>query len=132
MIGLPTQLHPNQISAWKQEFLEKSASVFESSNEEKKEEQVDTEALYSKIGKLEVERDFLKKKLEENQSVSMKRLLIDPQEELSIRDQCKLLDLNRGSFYYQPKGEKKENLEIMRLMDEYILEEPTAGATVAR
>lgn len=57
----------------------------------------------------------------------MKRLLIDPTEKLSVREQCHLLQLNRGSFYYSPKGEKKENLEMMRLMDEYILEEPTAG-----
>ncbi len=57
----------------------------------------------------------------------MKRLLINLEEELSIRDQCRLLELNRASFYYQPKGEKTENLEMMRIMDEYILEEPTAG-----
>ena len=57
----------------------------------------------------------------------MKRLLINLEEELSIRDQCRLLELNRASFYYQPKGEKTENLEMMRVMDEYILEEPTAG-----
>lgn len=57
----------------------------------------------------------------------MKRMLIDPSEELSIREQCDLLALNRASFYYSPKGEKPENLKMMRLMDEYILEEPTAG-----
>lgn len=57
----------------------------------------------------------------------MKRLLVNPKEQLSIRAQCDLLNLNRASFYYQPKGEKIENLEMMRLMDEYILEEPTAG-----
>lgn len=32
-----------------------------------------------------------------------------------------------ASFYYQVKGEKAENLALMRLMDAYILEEPTAG-----
>ena len=37
--------------------------MFESSDERKKEEEVDTELLYSKIGKLEMERDFLKKSL---------------------------------------------------------------------
>lgn len=57
----------------------------------------------------------------------MKRLLIDPTEELSVREQCNLLHLNRASFYYQVKGEKAENLALMRLMDAYILEEPTAG-----
>ncbi len=59
---------PNQISAWKQEFLANSASVFEGCDESKKEKPVDTEVLYSKIGKLEMERDrpaarFLKKSL---------------------------------------------------------------------
>lgn len=62
----------------------------------------------------------------------MKRLLINPKEDLSIRDQCRLLELNRASFYYQLKGEKEENLKMMYLMDKYILEEPTAGAPVAR
>ncbi|MEM6844628.1 MAG: hypothetical protein AAF632_20595 [Bacteroidota bacterium] len=59
----------------------------------------------------------------------MRRLLVNPKESLSIREQCNLLNLNlnRASFYYQPKGEKRENLEMMRLMDEHILEEPTAG-----
>ena len=62
-LAIKFELHPNQISSWKQEFLNKSASVFSSSDEKRKEEAVDTETLYSKIGKLEMERDFLKKSL---------------------------------------------------------------------
>jgi putative transposase len=57
----------------------------------------------------------------------MKRRLIDREDEVSIRRQCQLMGVSRGSVYYRPKGEKPENLEIMRLMDEYILMEPTAG-----
>lgn len=57
----------------------------------------------------------------------MKRGLVDPSHRLSIRKQCSLLDLCRGSFYYSPNGESSENLEMMRLMDGHILEEPTAG-----
>lgn len=53
--------------------------------------------------------------------------MIDPGEQLSIRRQCQLLQVTRGSVYYKPKGEKPENLAMMRLMDEHILEEPTAG-----
>ena len=47
---------------WKQEFLEKSESVFESTLT-KKEPEEDTDKLYTKIGKLEMENDFLKKNL---------------------------------------------------------------------
>ena len=55
------------------------------------------------------------------------KLLINRQSEISLRKQCQLLGLPRSSFYYLPKGESKENLEIMGHMDRHILEEPTAG-----
>ena len=58
----------------------------------------------------------------------MKLSLISKQDtQLSIREQCNLLSINRSSFYYKPKGESLENLKIMRLLDAHILEEPTAG-----
>jgi transposase len=57
-------LHPNQISQWKQEFLERSKSIFETDNIRKTDQpEVDLEKLYGKIGRLEMERDFLKKSL---------------------------------------------------------------------
>ena len=55
------ELHPNQISQWKQEFLEKSKDVFDKKSSKSKEDQVDLDTLYTKIGQLEVERDYLKK-----------------------------------------------------------------------
>lgn len=56
------EIHPNMISKWKQEFLERSAAVFETADDEgaMKEEQ---EKLYARIGKLEMEKEWLKKKL---------------------------------------------------------------------
>lgn len=57
----------------------------------------------------------------------MKRGLVDREESLSVNAQLGLLGLSKGSFYYVPKGESAENLEIMRLMDRHILEDPTAG-----
>ena len=59
------ELHPNQISQWKQEFLEKSKDVFDKKSSKPKEEHVDLEKLYAKTGQLEMERDYLNKKLEE-------------------------------------------------------------------
>jgi len=57
-------LHQNQISKWKNEFIENAKLNLVASNksQDKKKEQ-DVEKLYGKIGKLQMEVDFLKKKL---------------------------------------------------------------------
>jgi transposase-like protein len=54
------EVHPNMISKWKQEFLERASEIFETPSPDKQ-SQVDLEKLYAKIGQLEMERDFLKK-----------------------------------------------------------------------
>jgi len=56
-----------------------------------------------------------------------RRNLVDNQHEMSIRNQCDLLSVHRSGLYYAPKGEKSENLEIMRIMDEHYLKHPTEG-----
>ncbi len=55
------EVHPNMISKWKQEFVENSSLVFE--KEKSPLQEPDTEKLYAKIGKLELEKEFLKKSL---------------------------------------------------------------------
>jgi putative transposase len=49
-------------------------------------------------------------------------------EQLSIRRQCDLLGLNRAGLYYQPAPESKENLHLMRLIDEQYLKTPCYGS----
>jgi len=56
-----------------------------------------------------------------------RRELVDNEGELSVRKQCDLLSIHRSGLYYMPLGEKPENLEIMRLMDEHYIKHPTAG-----
>ena len=55
------EVHPNMISKWKQEFLERSAEVFDKKSDA--DSGIDAEKLYAKIGQLEIENDFLKKSL---------------------------------------------------------------------
>ncbi len=59
--------------------------------------------------------------------MSCRRKLIDNQNVLSVRKQCEVLSVHRSGLYYNPRGEKKENLEIMRIMDEHYLKHPTEG-----
>lgn len=57
------QVHPVQVSEWKRQLLDCCGSVFEESrHQESREEEI--AALERKIGRLCVENDFLKKKLE--------------------------------------------------------------------
>ncbi len=52
---------------------------------------------------------------------------IEFHEDLSLRRQCELLEINRSNVYYKPVPESLENLDIMRLMDEHHLKRPTYG-----
>jgi len=46
---------------------------------------------------------------------------------LSIRRQCKLVGLNRSSFYREPAGESLLNLQLMRLIDKEYTRAPFYG-----
>jgi len=57
------ELSPNQISTWKAQALANFAEVFSKEKSKESKPDVDIEKLYSQIGQLKVENDFLKKKL---------------------------------------------------------------------
>jgi len=47
--------------------------------------------------------------------------------QLSVRRQCKLLNIHRSLVYYEPLGESVESLELMELIDRQHLDDPSAG-----
>ncbi len=59
------EVHPNQISQWKKALLDNAQAVFEKGNGKDSAEASDAVVaeLYEKIGKLQVEKDFLSKAL---------------------------------------------------------------------
>jgi len=57
------EVHPNQISKWKKQFLESLPQIFDNSKQPMAEEAEElTNQLYQQIGQLKVELDWLKKK----------------------------------------------------------------------
>jgi len=48
--------------------------------------------------------------------------------QLSLVRQCELVSIARSSYYYQPKGESKFNLALMRLIDAQYLRTPWYGS----
>jgi putative transposase len=48
--------------------------------------------------------------------------------ELSVREQCRVLGFHRSNMYYAPVPETKENLVLMRLIDEEHLRRPNRGS----
>jgi len=57
------QIHANQVSTWKSQFLKQGPSVFEKAKPAKSEAEEKEEQLLKSIGQLKVENDFLKKAL---------------------------------------------------------------------
>ena len=46
---------------------------------------------------------------------------------MSINGQLELLGISKGAYYYKPKGESAENLEMMKEIDKEHTEHPTKG-----
>ena len=61
-LGRKYGLHPNQISTWKSQFLSSASTVFEKGTK-KNDVEKEKEALFKKVGQLQMEVDFLKKVL---------------------------------------------------------------------
>lgn len=58
--------------------------------------------------------------------------MVNPLLPLSLHQQCKILAINRSSYYYKSKGESAFNLELMKLIDQLYVKYPFYGSRQIR
>ena len=56
-------VHPTMIAAWKRTLLDGAPDIFDKGQKSRKQTEEHVDELYKQIGRLQVERDFLSKKL---------------------------------------------------------------------
>lgn len=62
-LAIAYEVHPTQIQTWKKQFLESASSVFEGKQADSSQHAAQESRLYEQIGKLQMENDWLKKKM---------------------------------------------------------------------
>jgi putative transposase len=58
-------IHGNQVSAWKRVLIDRASELFEDGRKKTKHEDVSEEELYEQIGRLKMELEWLKKKVDQ-------------------------------------------------------------------
>ncbi|MBB6579832.1 transposase-like protein [Comamonas odontotermitis] len=123
-------VHPNQITDWKNQLLARAVDVF-GGEQAKPEPAIDLKALHAEIGQLKLENDFLEGVLIKRRHAE-RETMIDPDHNLPIRRQAQLVNISRGSVYYQAKLVSDADLALMRRIDELHLKLLFAGARMLR
>jgi putative transposase len=118
-------IHPNQITQWKGQLLDGAAGVFGS------EEFGELTALHAKIEELRLENDLLSRRARQS-GFAERKAMIDRSHALPITKQAKVLNVSRGSVYYQPRPTSAADIALMRRMDELHLDFPFAGSRTLR
>ncbi|MCX7745410.1 MAG: IS3 family transposase [Clostridia bacterium] len=131
-IAAEYEIHPNQLSRWKAEFLSNAGRAFSKETDEvekvKQSYEKEKDELLRQIGQLSYEVTWLKKNLANSKSHEDRINMIEKDnKKLSISRQAKLLSLNRTSLYYKPVPVDGEELLIKRLIDEIYTRHPEYG-----
>ena len=120
-------VHPIQITQWKKQLLAGASGCFATGVKNDTGQTTLVAELFERIGRLDMELDWLKKN--SPASASVRRSLLEPDHmTISLRRQCDLLDLPRSTAYYTPIPETADNLKLMKEIDAIYLENPSYGS----
>ena len=111
------------IQNWKKQFLDNASLVFDTNKSTKSyKDEIDdlkqqNDQLAKALGKATIRADWAEGKLK-SLDYKTKKSLIGHKHNISIEDQCKILNVSRSSFYYTAKPMNPYNLQILNAMDE--------------
>jgi putative transposase len=104
------EVHPTLIGQWKKRLVEGAEALFaDGAVRRRRDEEPDQAELYEQIGRLKMQLEWLKKKLPKSKP-ELVGLIDWDHEHLSIREQCRVLGVQRSRLYYEPVPESRENL----------------------
>ena len=98
-IGQEFGVHPTQVGLWKKELQEQASSLFDTKRGPKPvDPSASQERLYSEIGRLKMDLDWLKKKVWDR-PVETRKHRVSTVESLALTRQCELAGVNRTTVY---------------------------------
>ncbi len=102
------EIHPSQVLKWKKKLIEGVTDLFERPNKKSpkiRQAESERDTLLKTIDDMKIENDFLKKILT---TIRKRTFLVDPDyKELSVSKQCRLLKINRATFYYRTTADRE-------------------------
>jgi putative transposase len=107
--------------------LKNFGNVFSTDPPETKKDGMEEQNLYTQIGHLKVEKDWLKK-VAMISTEELKGMIGPSCSQLSLSTECQSLSVSKSSFDHTPTGEPGENLAIMCKIDKQYFKTPFYGA----